>query len=678
MTSAKSRQTAAPSRPRLTLRVAFAGNRQLPRGGVSFQLLLEQIVQRVSERLLKHGQAVVDLDSAFPLRRFYADEAPCLRLITGLAEGADALAGEVLLGSMIEGVDLRLAAVLPGSIESYRSSRAKDFLPEFDRQLAACEYVLCGDGRYERAAEDAAPETKAFADLCRARGYRLQSRLLLRQADMLLAVFDPLAKGAIGGTAETVEAALAFELPVLVINPTNGAAALRLPSDGAPPNWAAILSNPLANDPIWERLNLTVDSLLGGPRADEGQIDAKVLEKFFAVDQAQSDWGRKFQARANKAWKRLQNRFELHLPGKPKLSTTAESEGQVCNWRERAKKLNYVYSDCYRGGFWMNIRRAFLAVLLATSALVVSLYAKGTWSYAILLGLAAAEFYVVYQMAQTIHRANSKRWSERAVDFRYLAERFRSLYFLPAVGSYQPVVSAHPHSDARLSRQGPADWFFNACLRSLSPAESAMEHYDVGNGKRVPIIRTNAEAALRAVGDDWLGCVADGATAGRGQIGYHEQNADRMHAMHHVLNNATKRLGHWVVWAVGADVVLLFGFLFHLWPDAIYNHVSIVKTSMVVVAVLIPAALAGLNGLRFQSECQRLHERSLVMMDMLQARRKQIEATLAELQVMRANPASDCGSATLEALQVVEAITDDMISEVTEWRMLYTKELPEV
>jgi hypothetical protein len=41
-------------------------------------------------------------------------------------------------------------------------------------------------------------------------------------------------------------------------------------------------------------------------------------------------------------------------------------------------------------------------------------------------------------------QANSENWNARAVDYRCLAERLRTLHYLPRLGSFQPPEAARP------------------------------------------------------------------------------------------------------------------------------------------------------------------------------------------------------------------------------------------
>jgi hypothetical protein len=93
---------------------------------------------------------------------------------------------------------------------------------------------------------------------------------------------------------------------------------------------------------------------------------------------------------------------------------------------------------------------------------------------------------------------------------------------------------------------------------------------------------------------------------------------------------------------------------------------------LLLAAAVLPAAVASLNGIAFQSECRRLAERSEVMRKIIIGRLKQAENLDRRMASARENPDSDRGSWSLEVLRVSESIAADMVNEVAEWSVLYT------
>jgi hypothetical protein len=207
--------------------------------------VLPEVLHTLGHRLAAIAPGVpVEAGREPKVSAFFQKKAPLLRLVTGLCEGADAVAAQVLervsirpdagsaCGPDTPCLETELGAVLPFDVETYRRSRPETFRAEFDRQIARCEWVLALDAHYDKPTEaelaaiadtDARQQRSKLADLRRARGYRAQSAFLLRQSDLLIAAADPTAPGKAGGTLETVREAQVFELPVVFIHTGAGA-----------------------------------------------------------------------------------------------------------------------------------------------------------------------------------------------------------------------------------------------------------------------------------------------------------------------------------------------------------------------------------------------------------------------------------------------------------------------
>jgi len=189
-----------PPRPRLVLRLGFAGRKELT---ASEQHLLaealDSVMQTQARRLASIAPGTpVEAGKEPPVSTFFSRECPLLRLVTGLCEGADAEAAEALTRVSVSPdsgsscpvgtpcIETELAAVLPCDVETYRASRPHDFLPQFDEQLSRCAWVLALDGIYD----EPTPDTQ-LAKNRRSRADRGQSAFLLRQSDILIAAANP-------------------------------------------------------------------------------------------------------------------------------------------------------------------------------------------------------------------------------------------------------------------------------------------------------------------------------------------------------------------------------------------------------------------------------------------------------------------------------------------------------
>ena len=156
----KQQPQTSPLAPDLVLRVGFAGERQLDATQTeTVQKRLRDVFSVIGWRLVE----IAPIDDAVKERpvpsiaRFYSFQHPTLRLIHGLCEGSDSIAFGVLRDLVMPALEKDFAAVVPFPLADYRSSRELDFLPEFDRQLDLCSYVVVPDGIYDKLDKSATP-----------------------------------------------------------------------------------------------------------------------------------------------------------------------------------------------------------------------------------------------------------------------------------------------------------------------------------------------------------------------------------------------------------------------------------------------------------------------------------------------------------------------------------------
>ena len=707
-----------PPRPRAVLRLGFAGRRELaPASEAHLRLALGRILAVMGRRLAALTPGVpTAADSAPKVAAFFARRPPLLRLVTGLCEGADTIAAQVLEGLTIppDGqpatgtsppcLETELAAVLPFDLPAYRDSRSAGFRPEFDRQAARCAYILALDGLYAKPD----PHTP-LAAARRTKGYRAQSAVLLRHADILIAAADPDAPGKAGGTLETVQAALVFELPVVFIHTGSGAVWLIAPGD----DLASTLAEPPPAD-LDDRLAHLVSWLVAEPDLqpdadlpDRGHTKARrpglrLLHEYFGdadLPPLKVDRAGQPQRKASLrewVWTRLERRFRKG----PKPIADAPLK-PYAEYRARATGLNYHYSGLYRGAYVLNYVLAVLAVALATLSLVlIGATPHAAWLNPALLGLGTVKLAILSFIAANTRRTNREDWNDQAVDYRYLAERLRALFYLPRAGSFQPPAAARPYHAARAERQSAVDWLFDAITRAVSPAEQARLEthpgHDGAGDLRIRVLRPAPTEALTLVRGPWV----------TGQVAYHARTALTLERM----DRFAERAGAWLNWTVVAvvavDIAILLLYLvirvpgiadlltpdlaepLHHLAHELHGHAP----WLLFLAAVLPAAVASLNGLRFQGESARLAERSAMLRLILGGRPRDALANppeitggrgqqaadlLDRIERAQSDPATDPGAWSLDTLRLTERIADDCVREVGEWSVLYAKELPE-
>jgi hypothetical protein len=124
---------------------------------------------------------------------------------------------------------------------------------------------------------------------------------------------------------------------------------------------------------------------------------------------------------------------------------------------------------------------------------------------------------------------------------------------------------------------------------------------------------------------------------------------------------------------VVGDLLILAGTTLHLLPDAFHGAAPWI----VLAATVLPAAVASLNGIRFQSEARRLAERSAFVRELLDGRRREAQDLRRALDAAQTSGAINYGSWNAQVLRLGEAVANDLVQEVAEWSVIYAKDLLE-
>lgn len=624
--------TGVPPRPTPALALAVAGKRSLPSAAIPhLEKQLNALFEAVEERL----QVIPDSEAKPPLvSRLDLEAAPRLTLVSGLADGADRIAVDVFLaGSRRRSpVELVLGAVLPCDAAAYVAQSPIADAEGFDRQAKRCAFVVELDGSLaEGPSRDGA--------------FQAQAEILLRHADILVAIDDPDDEGRLGGTRQAIGSALHLGLPVALMHTTKeGVAILHARADFDEPVFLPPTAAALA---IWR--------LVGDLMGLEAQFDpdaVRGLEQFFASSPPRADW-------RNWLWTGFERAF--NGDGTPHASRETPHASRDTNpfavYRTRASYLANYYAGQYRGAFLAGYGLAVFAVGLAAGSLL-ALPGTGVpasvGKESLLATLGAAKLSVLVAIMLLAGDANRRRLAHRAADWRYLSERFRAMAFLPCAGALRAAVNWSLPYTTRLSAQGMIDQLFQSIVRQTSPLDAL---HGERNGTR---LRQAPATALAVIRHEWL----------NGQRAYHRKNARTLGRMTAALEGLGRALNWAVVAVVAADLALLFmgwttegrGAL-GLASWAVEHRMT--PTFLVITAVL-PAAIASLAGIRFQSECARLADRSQHMADQLHAVAERAE--LLDLRPVRA----------LDALRLAEDVATLTIDEVAEWSAIYGKAMVEM
>jgi hypothetical protein len=177
-----------------------------------------------------------------------------------------------------------------------------------------------------------------------------------------------------------------------------------------------------------------------------------------------------------------------------------------------------------------------------------------------------------------------------------------------------------------------------------------------GNPNPIHLTRADAAAALTAARDEWL----------QSQVHYHWRNASRMHDLESGLERLAKGLLFTVIGCALTGISLeLLG---HHHPDLSGGEIlHVVAVVCGALAAMLPAFIAALAGILFQSEAKRLRLRSEAMYESLKL---QQQALADELTRLQQRPAAQ-GGEVWAAAQRLRKVASLMLAETGDWRALY-------
>lgn len=696
-------------KPRCALEVAVVGNRRFaqeatdPTEPAALRMKQEaatacaKVWQVIKAALLAARELEVTVPREFwphhlelgplRLRDFFNDQPPRLGVLSSLAVGADQFGVQAALAEPLAPIELELEAVLPFAERDYPGTEGSP-RPEFTDAEAAVLRALCAqarqvirlDGRYQAAGSPAQDDEASQQG--RRLAYQQARDLLLQNADLVVAVYDPLLAGKPGGTQESVRLALAQGVPVvavLVAEQESGAriALYRSPADRPAQGEAewrqacpASLDNPWSGV-VSECVKylLSIPHLLPAPGESAGSVEQSArlrslgetigrLLRFLGHAPMHPictcPWrGPLFQ----RAWRTM---LELgrHYAGDSELqrrSARPNPAVEPCSvepyavYYRRASDLSGIYMRTYRGAFVLAFILAGLAVAAAVALLSAGLLNHSHLPLPAIVLLGGLKLAILVVLLRLEHFSRHERYQEHAADFRYLAELLRPMQWLAPLGTFVPAVEPPAHYAPLDPRQDWTQWLFRAIARSTpsvgaegSPAPT-----------RVTLDAAHVNQGLKLAADQWL----------QGQIDYHWGNAEKMHWLEAGLEKVAKGL-LWIVLGCASVAVLLeLALHFHLVEGRFYEVTVVVLGA---VAAAVPAFIAAIGGILFQSEAKRLRIRSEAMYQGLVKQQQALREDFPEPQ-----PGSVPMWSAWSAAQRLRLLASLMIAETGDWKSLY-------
>ncbi len=608
----------SPPRARLSYRVGVVGHRpnRLPQKAEELAALADRL-----KEVLAAVAAAVAAVAASPAAHDYDAEPLALSVISPLAEGVDRMLARA-------GLDLGYELLCP--MPRRRADYADDFVEgealEAD-SLDNFNALLAEAGQrgllttFELDSSD--PDDGDYA---------AAARIVLNQSDLLVAVWDGEPAQGAGSTVDTIREAIGFNVPVLCIGAHPPFAWRWLGDDDAPPPEGDLAAS--------------VASVVRAELLPPGNGQAAHARAYFA-----ERWHRFNRAFVWKAFRNLvgESRVALapfrvppldRLDGWPAVSdgvgVSDVGVGVMARFDARlrqhfgwADRLAERYADAHRSAVVVTSLFAALAVFLALLPVALGWGAADHGRERIVILCELAVMLVILANFGIGHR---RRWHERWLEYRTLAEMVRQLRLLAPLGGARPL----PRGAAHLAVYGEPTrswmyWQLRAIARDARLPQAVID-------------RHHLDRHLATLGD----VVA-------GQIVFHDKTAARAGHIRHRLHRATFVL-------VALTIACVFAHLFVLeMMDHETSHS--VANWLVLVSAVAPALGAALANINNQGEFTRLAKRSQAM-----------SVALAGFDREIANTREDLAREQPPGLAAVTALTDRlaaaMLHEVVDWRVI--------
>lgn len=582
-------------------------------------------------------------------RRVYEPKPPVLRLVTPLADGADRLlAAEALKCDRFE-----LEVPLPFEQMAYEATFVQHSPEQHAASVEEFRLLLAAAG-----ARVLTLDGDSLNDIDRPRSYEAVGRLVVRNSDLLVAIWDDqkVSRGR-GGTMDTVLYALGLGVPVWWIHATKDLApkwledVLDLSRIGADPDEAMrayVAKAVLPPDPAkpklegaWERIiaylrriaRIETDPLLaflnenGLPnrkywnlhpyfirylRAQGGRrhgrctllcTGSETAARPPSVPRGREPKEEVSKPLGDKVWQ------ILHLLGEPFRRNQLSQASSV------AAGLSGVYQHRYRSSYTLVFACGALALISAViGAVFDASEVVATFSELLMLGI----------ILWLVSANQLLRWHERYISYRMLGELLRMSQHLHGLGWSLPAsrVSNIAHS----ARRNWVAWFFAASVRATALATG---HFSVNKLAEMK----------RDIIENLIG----------GQLHFHDRRRTECNGAAHILGDLGRGFFFLTLVFALIRIVLL---LTHS-GDELVPWLSL-------FCALLPAASAAFFGIRSYEELGELAEESDQMHEAL---------SRAQTRIGRIDVEQPLASQLLGA--ELFDVTEIMLSEVAGWAQLF-------
>lgn len=540
----------------------------------------------------------------------FSGTTPQLRLVTPLADGADTAAATQALNA-----GYSIEACLPFA----RAEYARDFADDgsratFETLLGQCAAVfeLAGD----REEADAAYETVG--------------KVLLDQADILIAVWDGNLGRGRGGTSRVVADAVSRHIPVIHVDTI----ADREPSL----LWSGLLEFEIEQPGVESvprtaasrAIPFVVSTLLAPP---DNAVDRRMLERYYRTRLRDFTPAIPYPLLLAMTGARAFRRADLRTPSPRECAAalrawTRDAEEDSAYRRAldaglvprfgQADAASTYFAQVFRSGFVANFGLAAIAVLLALTGLLIPAYK---------LALIVAEFIVIAIIFANTRAGTKAGWHETWMDGRHLAEQLRALAMTSQLGNLNLRAGSAGGTGDSGAPPGWVHWLARATARELGLPNAVADR---------PYLNRVRSAALELA---------------REQLAYHRTNAHRMHALEHRLH----KMGSVLFGGTAVACVLWITAKLTGAPMQLAGGIGMTEVVTWITAAM-PALGAAIYGIRMQGDFVGIAYRS--------------EVTVARLErLLRSLDDENLDYTKLMAR--LKRLSDIMLSDVEHWRTTY-------
>lgn len=463
-------------------------------------------------------------------------------------------------------------------------------------------------------------------------------RIMIEQSDLLIAVWDGITPGAVGGTRHTIAAALEHGAPVIWIDAR------------APERWT-LLRTPESlhaegEDQSAGEIASLIEAIVNPPTADQNerairfhteQWRARSHRRFHAYRRIEALFGGGGLRRATASLVQVYERPDAIATGSgaPLLASARGLPGSDQRFVDRietrilqrfawADGLSTYLSDAYRGGMVTNFLLSAFAIIGGVSYLP---FAGGDskWPFALF------EFSLLVAILAITTIGRRRRWHGRWFETRRVAEYFRHAPIMLLLGVARSAGRWPRGSDT----QWP-EYYARLAFRELGLPRLVV-----------------TQAYLRTAFDELLGRHA------RFQRAYHCEKAKRLTTVHHNLDRMSELLFSLAVAAVAIYLALVAAGALGFIPEPVAHNVS---KSFTFLGVALPALGGAFAGIRYFGDFERFAAISEVTAEKLEA----IEQRIENLQKVAHGHIRYAQVANL-----AHAIDDIVVAEIENWQSVF-------